>query len=76
MLLGMIGFFYFYADIGLTGMFVVLFLMGTQSAFFGPSKYGILPEMLRPDDSAPRKRHLPDARRSWRSSLAWRRQAG
>ena len=28
----------------------VLFLMGTQSAFFGPSKYGILPEMLRPSD--------------------------
>jgi MFS family permease len=24
----------------------VLFLMGAQSAFFGPSKYGILPEML------------------------------
>jgi MFS family permease len=49
MLLGMIGF-YFYAHIGLTGMFFVLFLMGTQSAFFGPSKYGILPEMLRPAD--------------------------
>jgi acyl-[acyl-carrier-protein]-phospholipid O-acyltransferase/long-chain-fatty-acid--[acyl-carrier-protein] ligase len=28
----------------------VLFLMGSQSAFFGPSKYGILPEMLRPSD--------------------------
>ena len=49
MVLGMIGFYYF-AQIGLTGMFVVLFLMGTQSAFFGPSKYGILPEMLRPAD--------------------------
>ena len=24
--------------------------MGTQSAFFGPGKYGILPEMLRPSD--------------------------
>jgi len=49
MLLGVIGF-YFYSHFGLTGMFAVLFLMGTQSAFFGPSKYGILPEMLRPSD--------------------------
>ena len=49
MLLGMIGF-YYYARVGLDGMFFVLFLMGTQSAFFGPSKYGILPEMLRPAD--------------------------
>lgn len=28
----------------------VLFLMGTQSAFFSPAKYGILPEMLRDRD--------------------------
>ncbi len=28
----------------------VLFLMGTQSTFFGPIKYGILPEQLREDD--------------------------
>jgi acyl-[acyl-carrier-protein]-phospholipid O-acyltransferase/long-chain-fatty-acid--[acyl-carrier-protein] ligase len=27
---------------------VTVFLMGTQSAFFGPSKYGILPELLTP----------------------------
>jgi acyl-[acyl-carrier-protein]-phospholipid O-acyltransferase/long-chain-fatty-acid--[acyl-carrier-protein] ligase len=33
-----------------SGLLVVLFLMGTQSAFFGPSKYGILPEMLREKD--------------------------
>jgi MFS family permease len=31
-----------------------MFLMGSQSAFFGPGKYGILPEMLR-------ERDLPDA---------------
>jgi acyl-[acyl-carrier-protein]-phospholipid O-acyltransferase/long-chain-fatty-acid--[acyl-carrier-protein] ligase len=49
MLLGMVGFF-FYDLIGFPGMLCVLFLMGTQSAFFGPSKYGILPEMLRPAD--------------------------
>lgn len=49
MLLGMIGF-YFYDAIGLAGMFVVLFLMGTQSAFFGPPKYGILPETIRDRD--------------------------
>lgn len=48
-LLGMIGFFYF-DRIGVNGMFVVLFLMGTHSAFFGPAKYGILPELVRPHD--------------------------
>ncbi len=35
---------------GFPGLLVVLFLMGTQSAFFGPGKYGILPEMLRAGD--------------------------
>jgi len=29
---------------------VVLFLMGTHSAFFGPGKYGILPELFRERD--------------------------
>jgi acyl-[acyl-carrier-protein]-phospholipid O-acyltransferase/long-chain-fatty-acid--[acyl-carrier-protein] ligase len=49
MLLGLIGFLYF-DRIGISGMFVVLFLMGTHSAFFGPSKYGILPEIIRATD--------------------------
>jgi acyl-[acyl-carrier-protein]-phospholipid O-acyltransferase/long-chain-fatty-acid--[acyl-carrier-protein] ligase len=49
MTLGMIGFL-FYGTIGFEGMLIVLFLMGTQSAFFGPSKYGYLPESLRPAD--------------------------
>jgi acyl-[acyl-carrier-protein]-phospholipid O-acyltransferase/long-chain-fatty-acid--[acyl-carrier-protein] ligase len=49
MLLGMIGFLY-YGVFGLIGLMAVLFLMGSQSAFFGPAKYGILPEMLRPRD--------------------------
>lgn len=31
-------------------LMAVLFLMGAHSAFFGPPKYGILPEMLRADD--------------------------
>ncbi len=31
-------------------LLVVLFLMGTQSAVFGPAKYGILPEMVRKRD--------------------------
>jgi acyl-[acyl-carrier-protein]-phospholipid O-acyltransferase/long-chain-fatty-acid--[acyl-carrier-protein] ligase len=35
---------------GLNALFVVLFLMGTHSAFFGPAKYGILPELIRPTD--------------------------
>ncbi len=34
----------------LAPLLVVLFFMGTQSAFFGPAKYGILPEMLRGQD--------------------------
>jgi acyl-[acyl-carrier-protein]-phospholipid O-acyltransferase/long-chain-fatty-acid--[acyl-carrier-protein] ligase len=31
-------------------LFVVLLAMSTQSAFFGPSKYGILPELFRERD--------------------------
>lgn len=34
----------------LLGLYVVLFFMAAQSGFFGPAKYGILPEMLRPSD--------------------------
>jgi acyl-[acyl-carrier-protein]-phospholipid O-acyltransferase/long-chain-fatty-acid--[acyl-carrier-protein] ligase len=49
MLLGLVGFL-MYGIVGLPGLMFVLFLMGSQSAFFGPSKYGILPEMLRPSD--------------------------
>ncbi|HUG92397.1 MAG TPA: MFS transporter [Planctomycetaceae bacterium] len=50
------------AEIGLMGLAVagilvgnvyallaVVFLMGTQSALFGPSKFGSIPEMLRPE---------------------------
>src|SRR3954452_5052135 len=48
-LIGMIGFIYF-DRIGVNGMFFVLFLMGMHSAFFGPAKYGILPEMIRAND--------------------------
>jgi len=33
-------------DAYVAGLLAVLFVMGTQSAFFGPGKYGILPEML------------------------------
>lgn len=49
MLLGMAAFVLFPIT-GYPGLLVVLFLMGTQSAFFGPGKYGILPEMLREED--------------------------
>ena len=45
-LLGMIGF----ATGSITALLTVLCLMGVHSAFFGPSKYGILPELLRPSD--------------------------
>jgi len=34
----------------LYSLMAVLFLMGLQSAFFGPSKYGILPELFGDDD--------------------------
>jgi acyl-[acyl-carrier-protein]-phospholipid O-acyltransferase/long-chain-fatty-acid--[acyl-carrier-protein] ligase len=47
--LGAIGFLY-YRHIGFAGMLLILFLMGSQSAFFGPAKYGILPEMVRARD--------------------------
>jgi len=39
-----------YAKTGYYGLLLVLFLMGTQSTFFGPGKYGILPQMLRGAD--------------------------
>ncbi len=31
------------------GIYIVLFLMCTQSAFFGPCKYGIIPELVKQD---------------------------
>ena len=46
MLAGMIAFF----AGGLWPLFIVLFFMSTQSAFFGPAKYGVLPEVLRERD--------------------------
>lgn len=49
MVVGLIGF-YYYPSIGFGGMLVVLFFMGLQSAFFGPPKYGILPEAIRESD--------------------------
>ena len=46
MSLGLIGFL-FYSVSGYQALLAVLFLMGTHSAFFGPGKYGILPELFR-----------------------------
>ena len=37
-------------EMRLAFLFVVLALMSTQSAFFGPSKYGVLPELFRESD--------------------------
>ncbi len=45
MLLGVVAFSTQWAP----GAFIVLFLMSTQSALFGPSKYGIIPELVRRD---------------------------
>ncbi len=49
MLLGLLAFI-LYRSSGYPGLLVVLFLMGTQSAFFVPGKYGILPELFRYED--------------------------
>lgn len=54
MILATIGFL-IYAQTGFTNsllmyLIFVLFLMGAQSAFFGPGKYGILPELFRKGD--------------------------
>ncbi|MCA9189205.1 MAG: MFS transporter [Planctomycetales bacterium] len=49
MSLGVAGFL-LYQNSGYLGLLWVLFLMGLQSTFFGPGKYGILPEMLREKD--------------------------
>jgi MFS family permease len=39
-----------YANLGSVGTWTVLFLMGIHSAFFGPGKYGVLPELIRKED--------------------------
>lgn len=49
MLLGVIAFLN-YSNWGMYGTWTVLFLMAMQSTFFGPGKYGILPELFRPTD--------------------------
>lgn len=46
MCLGAIAFWYE----SLTGLFLLLFLMGTQSAFFSPAKYSLLPQHLEPEE--------------------------
>lgn len=32
------------------GLFIVLFLMGLQSTFFSPAKYGLIPEIIKNDE--------------------------
>ena len=50
MALGGLAFAYYSQSESLVFLYVVLFFMGAQSGFFGPAKYGILPEMLRGSD--------------------------
>jgi MFS family permease len=50
MALGGVGFYVYWKSGSLAFLYSVLFLMGTHSAFFGPGKYGILPELLRDSD--------------------------
>lgn len=54
MFFGALGF-YAYSRWGMTPsviaiLAIVMFFMGAQSAFFGPSKYGVLPELFRERD--------------------------
>lgn len=49
--LGMLAFLY-YEKYGMFGTWSVLFLMGIHSTFFGPGKYGVLPELFRAKDLA------------------------
>jgi len=46
MICGVLAFTYF----SKLGSFAVLFLLATQSALFGPSKYGIIPEIVREEN--------------------------
>ncbi len=48
--LGALAFLVYGKTNSLAFLYVVLFFMGAQSGFFGPAKYGILPEMLRDKD--------------------------
>lgn len=41
-----------YDWVGMVGTWTVLFLMGMHSTFFGPGKYGVLPELFRAKDLA------------------------
>ncbi len=50
MALGAAAFAMYGANRAMWPMYAVLFFMAAQSAFFGPAKYGILPEMLRDND--------------------------
>lgn len=50
MALGAIAFLMYGSNQSMWPMYTVLFFMAAQSAFFGPAKYGILPEMLRDRD--------------------------
>jgi acyl-[acyl-carrier-protein]-phospholipid O-acyltransferase/long-chain-fatty-acid--[acyl-carrier-protein] ligase len=49
MFLGVLAF-WFYDSWGMAGTWTVLFLMAVQSTFFGPGKYGLLPELFRSSD--------------------------
>jgi len=51
-LLLMIAAFFVYKTQSLSGLICLLFLMGTQSAFFGPVKYALLPQHLKSDELA------------------------
>ncbi|MEW4452705.1 MFS transporter [Bremerella sp. JC817] len=42
--------FYWYDQLGMTGLMIVLAFMGFQSTLFAPAKYGILPELFHGRD--------------------------
>ncbi len=43
------------------GLYTVLFLMCTQSAFFGPAKYGIIPELVSTEQLSKANSHIVSA---------------
>lgn len=50
MMAGAAAFMLYSHNMELKWLYVVLFFMGAHSGFFGPAKYGILPEIVRPED--------------------------
>ena len=49
---------------------LAMFLLGTQSAFFGPAKYGVIPELVA-DSKISMANATSSCSPTWRPSLPW-----